>query len=353
MSIEEDRKFVFKKNAVNTTSNQQIDEKKEVEYYYDYVIKNIISMPFFATIFSSNPEFYDDLRESVELAVREKNNKQASSEQTSDKKFVKTAIFGLPGMGVPVPGLSGFPGLGSLFGSGAGLDKQKIISELLSGDYQGAWEEICKGLGAPPLVEALGKYVIPRIQRVIQQMFNPEMIRRTYILDTMKEFGKKRQKYEYSPSAFKHLLDQKGYNDEEQAQGAYDVRGKELTDEIEKYKKSNPDKFKHEYSYYDDPDVQEKLNKTSSTKFKKLAQSRPTRFTQFQRTKETDKIYNSLKELLPNWDIQTLKNEMMKVASRQDLNDEQKSQLMLQTIDPYIKSVAPLHEYISKMRSER
>jgi hypothetical protein len=169
----------------------------------------------------------------------------------------------------------------------------------------------------------------------------------------MKDFGEKRQKHEYSPSTFKQLLDQEGYNREEQAQGAYDVRGKELTDEIEAFKKSNPEKFKHEYSYLDDPDVKERLDKTSSTKFKKLAQSRPNKLPQFQRTEETDRIYNSLRQLLPKWDVQNLKDAMIRVASREDLSDEQKSQLMIQTIDPYLKSVAPLHDYISKIRSGR
>ena len=180
---------------------------------------------------------------------------------------------------------------------------------------------------------------------------NPEMIRRTYLLDTMKDFGEKRKKYEYSPSAFKQLLDQEGYGREEQAQGAYDVRGKELTDEIEAFKKSNPEKFKHEYSYLDDPDVKERLEKTSSSKFKKIAQSKANNLPKLQRTEETDRMYSSLKQLLPKWDIQTLKVAMLRVSSREDLTDEQKKQLMIQAISPYIKSVEPLHNYINKIKS--
>jgi hypothetical protein len=183
---------------------------------------------------------------------------------------------------------------------------------------------------------------------------NPEMIRRTYLLDTMKDFGNKRQKYEFSPSAFEHLLETKGargYLGEEHSQGAYEARGKEITDEIAKFKKSDPDKFKHEYSYLDDPDVKERLEKTSSSKFKKIAQSKANNLPKLQRTEETDRMYSSLKQLLPKCVFQTLKEAMIRVSSREDLTEEQKSQLLIQTISPYIKSVEPLHNYINKIKS--
>ena len=62
-------------------------------------------------------------------------------------------------------------------------------------------------------------------------------------------------------------------------------------------------------------------------------------------------MYSSLKQLLPKWDVQTLKDAMIKVSLREDLTEEQKSQLMVQTINPYIKSVEPLNKYINKIKS--
>lgn len=349
MGTEEEKRFIVKNNAQTAQTNSSSDKKTELDYYYEFMVSALNAVPFFVTLFGSNPEFYDYLKESISKALNEINSTKTSNIQSQNNKFIKTSIFGLPSGGV-VPGGGGFS---SLFGGGSGLDWTKAFDKLLQGDYQGVWGELCDVFGWPPIVKVVGKYFIPRIQRAIQQIFNPEMIRRTYILDTMNDFGIKKQKYEYSPSAFKKLLDSEGYNREEESQGAYDVRGKEITDEIESFKKSNPEKFKHEYSYYDDPDVKERLEKNSSTKFKKLAQSRPKKLQQFQRTEETDKIYNNLKQLLPKWNAQTLKEDLVRVASRDDLTDDQKSQLMMQTIKPYIKSVEPLHNYLSKIKSGR
>jgi hypothetical protein len=395
MGLEEEKKFLADKSKGVATNT---DFNKILESNYDFFVKNIIETTPLGEFFKNDPSLYDFLKKTLAQVMKMFMNSGLPVVLASNNaRFVKTAQGPLTpaeiaivtegaealagaegaglaeaaageGIGLPSGGATG-GGAGSpkgfdlarFFGpsQGSGIDGAKFYDKLLQGDYQGLADVIIDGkLGkehpAAPFAKSTIKYLIPRIQRVLQQTMNPEMIRRTYLLDTMKDFGNKRQKYEFSPSAFEHLLETKGargYLGEEHSQGAYEARGKEITDEIAKFKKSDPDKFKHEYSYLDDPDVKERLEKTSSSKFKKIAQSKANNLPKLQRTEETDKMYSSLKQLLPKWDVQTLKDAMIKVSLREDLTEEQKSQLMVQTINPYIKSVEPLNKYINKIKS--
>jgi hypothetical protein len=388
MGIEEEKKILADKSKGVATNT---DFNKILESNYDFFVKNIIEATPLGEFFKNDPSLYDFLKKTLAQVMKMFMNSGLPVKLASNnERFVKTANPALAlegaelaaaealaaaegagaaeGLGLPSGGATG-GGAGSpkgfdlarFFGpsQGSGIDGAKFYDRLLQGDYQGLADVIIDGkLGkdhpAAPFAKSTIKYLIPRIQRVLQQTMNPEMIRRTYLLDTMKDFGNKRQKYEFSPSAFEHLLETKGargYLGEEHSQGAYEARGKEITDEIAKFKKSDPDKFKHEYSYLDDPDVKERLEKTSSSKFVKIAQSKANNLPKLQRTEETDKMYSSLKQLLPKWDVQTLKDAMIKVSLREDLTEEQKSQLMVQTINPYIKSVEPLNKYINKIKS--
>ena len=100
-----------------------------------------------------------------------------------------------------------------------------------------------------------------------------------------------------------------------------------------------------------DPDVQERLEKGASSKFTKVSQSTSGRLKPMQRTKDTDKMRETLIKLTPPWTTENLRQEMLKVANRTDITDEQKTQLLAQVLNPYIKSVEPLHNYLNQIKS--
>jgi hypothetical protein len=350
MGIEEDRKFVIQRNKTSTVANdKEFDEI--VNHNYNWIIEKIVNTTFLKTFFEKDKSLYQVLKDGVQMVM--KANKQAGIPlvkfSSQNPKFIKTAIE------FPEGGIAGLTDPVSVAKATTGIDYAKIIERILQGDYQGVADTIVDGtMGktqSAKIVKAIIKFIIPRIQRAIQQSMNPEMIRRLKILDTANEFDTKRQKHVFSPSAYQKILNDKGYNNQELSQGAYDARGKDIEDEIAKFKKSDPEKFKHEYSYYDDPDVQERLEKGASSKFTKVSQSTSGRLKPMQRTKDTDKMRETLIKLTPPWTTENLKQEMLKVANRTDITDEQKTQLLAQVLNPYIKSVEPLHNYLNQIKS--
>lgn len=351
MGLEEDKKLVIERNKKTpVVSDKEFNDA--VNQNYNWIVENIINTSPLKTFFEQDKALYKVLKDGVLTVMNA--TKQAGMPlvkfSSNNPKFIKTALEW------PEGGIAGLTSPLSMTKATTGFDTAKLIERILQGDYQGVADVL---VDAHPqgktqegrIIKAIIKYIIPRIQRWIQQSMNPEMIRRTKILETMEDFETKRQKNQFSPSAFEHLLNSPGYGGKEQSQGAYDVRGKNIEDEIEKFKKSDPEKFKHEYSYYDDPDVKERLEKGASSKFTKISQSTSGRFKQMPRTEETDKMREALIKLTPTWTSEKLRQDMLKVANRTDINDVQKSELLAQVLNPYIKSVEPLHNYLIKLRS--
>lgn len=314
---------------------------KELEsYLYDFVMKLLKSKPAVASIFEQAPSLNEELKEIIFDTLKDfqKRKEMVQAAGTRTNKFVKVAAPGPPTIPpVTVPGAGG--GIGGL----ATIDAPKLAEAVLKGDYQEIIDQLSKD---NKILAVVLKAFAVRIERAIKQTFNPEMIRRTYILNTMKDFSEKRQENAFSTSAFEHILESKGprgYGGKEHSQGAYEVRGKEIKDEIDQYKKSNPEMFKHEYSYLDDPDVKERLEKNSSNKFRKIVSA--------QKTQPQDEQLESFKKLIPNWNANNIKQDLTKIATRNDITDEQKQKLTAQTLSAYMKQIQPLHEYITKIRS--
>lgn len=324
------------KSSLVTNENFKVLES----YLYDFVMNLLKSKPVVASVFEQVPSLSEELKEIILDTLKDfqKRREIIKVAGTRTNKFVKVAAPGPPTIPpVTVPGAGGgFGGLGT-------IDAPKLIEAILKGDYQEIIDQLSKD---NKIVAVILKALAVRIERAIKQTFNPEMIRRTYILNTMKDFSEKRQENAFSTSAFEHILESKGargYGGREHSQGAYEVRGKEIKDEIDQYKKSNPEMFKHEYSYLDDPDVKERLEKNSSDKFRKIVSA--------QKTEQKDEQLESFKKLIPNWNANNIKQDLTKIAMRNDITDEQKQELTAQALNVYIKQIQPLHEYITKIRS--
>jgi hypothetical protein len=327
------------KSSLVTNENFKVLES----YLYDFVMNLLKSKPVVASVFEQVPSLSEELKEIISDTLKDfqKRREIIKVAGTRTNKFVKVATpTGPPAIPptVPIPGAGG----GGIGGAGSD-DTAKLIESILKGDYQELIDIVSKN---NKIAAVILKALAVRIERAIKQTFNPEMIRRTYILNTMKDFSEKRQENAFSTSAFEHILESKGargYGGREHSQGAYEVRGKEIKDEIDQYKKSNPEMFKHEYSYLDDPDVKERLEKNSSNKFRKIVSA--------QKTEQKDEQLESFKKLIPNWNANNIKQDLTKIAMRNDITDEQKQELTAQALNVYIKQIQPLHEYITKIRS--
>jgi len=302
-------------------------------------------------VFEQVPSLDEEVKEIISDVLKDfqKRREIVQIANTKTNQFIKVAQTPPPiPPTAPIPGAGGGAagggGIMSILGGGDPSQASKGFEALLKGDWQ---EVIDLFVGNKNKILAVVlKAVGVRLERAIKQNFNPEMIRRTYILNTMMGFSDKRKENAFSPSAFEHILESKGargYGGKEHSQGAYEVRGKEIKDEIEQYKKSNPEVFKHEYSYLDDPDVKERLEKNSSNKFKKVVNA--------QKAAQQDEQLESFKKLIPKWDANNIKQDLTKIAMRNDITEEQKQELTTQTLNAYIKQIQPLHEYITKLRS--
>lgn len=328
------------KSSLVTNENFKMFEN----YLYNTVMNLVKTKPTVAAVFEQVPSLDEEVKKIISDTLKDfqKRREMVQVAETRTNKFVKVAAPGPPSIPptAPIPGAGGggFSGLGSL---GAD-DKAKLWEAALKGD----WQEIIDVFVKNKIYAVILKAVGVRLERAIKQNFNPEMIRRTYILNTMKDFSEKRQDNAFSTSAFEHILESKGargYGGKEHSQGAYEVRGKDIKDEIDQYKKSNPEMFKHEYSYLDDPDVKERLEKNSSNKFRKIVSA--------QKTQQQDEQLEAFKKLIPKWNANNIKQDLTKIAMRNDITDEQKQELTAQTLSAYIKQIQPLHEYITKIRS--
>lgn len=334
------------KSSLVTNENFKMFEN----YLYNTVMNLVKTKPTVASVFEQVPSLNEEVKEIISDTLKDfqKRREMVQVAGTRTNKFVKVAQVppAIPPT-APIPGAGGGGGLSGIM-SAAGLGDPSSAAKGFEALLKGDWQEIIDlviGNKNKFLAIAL-KAVGVRLERAIKQNFNPEMIRRTYILNTMKDFSEKRQDNAFSTSAFEHILESKGprgYGGKEHSQGAYEVRGKEIKDEIDQYKKSNPEMFKHEYSYLDDPDVKERLEKNSSNKFRKIVSA--------QKTQPQDAQLESFKKLIPNWNANNIKQDLTKIAMRNDITDEQKQELTAQTLSAYIKQIQPLHEYITKIRS--
>ena len=279
---------------------------------------------------------------------------------SGSQKFVKIAVPAAAAAGgatLPAAGAAtgaggatagGASGFGRLMGNLGGSDK---AAEGLEKILKGQWQGIVDLLPGNNFVKTILKKGVSVVERAVKQQFNPEFIRRLYILNTMQDIAKKKQPFQYSASAFQKVLDQKGYKGQEHSRGAYDTRSGTIDKEIEDYKKTNPDEFKKGFSEYDDPALKERLKKKSSEDVQiKTAQ---TKFTPVAKSEKSDEVYEALVKLTPRWTEDTLKQDLLRVAQRTDLNDDQKKQAMAQALKPYIKSIQPLHDYLVKIKSTK
>lgn len=289
--------------------------------------------------------------------------------------FVKVA--GGPGRGLPGGG-GGGGGRGGGIGGLTDEQKGKGFGQILGSDWQGlvdlAFDLMPGGGWLKILAKPLIKYAIPRIQKVTEQaLLNLDFKRREYILNTMQSFQEKMQPHEFSPSAYKKVLDEKGYKGQELSQGAYDIKTPAFNKEIEEEKKKNPEKFKAPYSYLEDKDVQdrkkgkkfkfynpakkeEQSSEETTTDEKVEAGSNNQRFFKMSQQvnkgvdQELSRRVETIKELLSPWNEEMIKQSFLKISNRTDISEEQKSAIIEKQVDEYMRSIKPLQTYMDSLR---
>ena len=302
------------------------------------------------------------------------NKRLPQAEQSSS--FVKVAAG--PGRGLPGGGGGASKGAGfvdKLMGSdGSGKPAEKI----LGGNWQDIIElafDLIPGGGWLKVLFKIGlKFLAPRIEKALQQAFlNLDFKRREYILQTMQSFQEKMKPHEFSPSAYKKVLDQKGYKGQELSQGAYDIKTPAFNKEIEEEKKKNPEKFKAPYSYLEDKDVQdrkkgknfkfynpakkeEQSSEDGATEEKVEAGSNNQRFIKMSQQvnkgvdQELSRRVETIKELLSPWNEEMIKQSFLKISNRTDISEEQKSAIIEKQVDEYMRSIKPLQTYMDSLR---
>jgi len=338
---------------------------------FKQVYKKIVNMAFALINSNSSLKLFIEEKPSIKADIEKiilevladyKKNRIPIKIAEENKKFIKVAnpVLGpaaqaagatLPaagaatGTGAAAGGAGGFARMMGNFGSNS--NSAEAVEKLLKGEWQG----LIDLLPGNNILKVIFKKAISVVDRAIKQQFNPEFIRRLYILNTMQDIAKKKEPFQYSASAFQKVLDQKGYKGQEHSRGAYDTRSGTIDKEIEDYKKIHPKDFEKGFSEYDDPALKERLKKksfnetqvrTSQAEFKKLNKS-----------EKTDEVYETLVKLTPQWTEENLKQALLKVAERNDLTDEQKQQGMIQALEPYRKSIQPLHNYLQKIKSTK
>jgi hypothetical protein len=258
-------------------------------------------------------------------------------------------------------GLMGADGSGKPLEKILGGNPQDIIEiafDLFSGP--GGWLRVALKLGA--------KFLAPRIQKAFEQSFlNLDLKRREYILNTMQSFQEKMKPHEFSPSAFKKVLDQKGYKGQEHSQGAYDIKTPAFNKEIKDEKAKNPGKFKAPYSYLEDKDVQErkkgnkfkfynpaKKEEQSSEEEDTIQASISQKFIKVSQAQNVDQELNrrieAIKKLLSPWNEEMIKQSFLKISNRTDISEEQKSAIIEKQVDEYMRSIKPLQSYMDSLR---
>ena len=288
--------------------------------------------------------------------------------------FVKVSAG--PGRGLPIGGGSGGGGGGGFLGKLMGADGSGKPAEKILGGNTGelidlAFDLIPGGGWLKVLGKVAVKYIAPRVERVVQQAFlNLDLKRREYILDTMKSFQEKMKPHEFSPSAYKHILDSKGYKGQELSQGAYDIKTPAFQKEIEEEKAKNPEKFKLPYSYLQDKDVQDRKKgkkfkfynpskkeeessetegetsqASSSQKFIKVSQNQNAKVDQ-----ELTRRVEAIKKLLSSMDEETIKQAFVKIVNRNDITEEQKSAILEKQVEEYMRTIKPLQTYMDSLR---
>ena len=274
----------------------------------------------------------------------------------------------------------GLPGGGGGGGKGGGfVDKLmgadgsgKPLSTLGGGNWQDIIElafDLMPGGGWLKVLIKIGfKFLAPRLQKVVEQSFlNLDFKRREYILNTMQSFQEKMKPHEFSPSAFKKVLDQKGYKGQEHSQGAYDIKTPAFNKEIEDEKAKNPGKFKAPYSYLEDKDVQErkkgnkfkfynptKKEEQSSEEEDTIQASISQKFIKVSQAQNVDQELNrrieAIKKLLSPWNEEMIKQSFLKISNRTDISEEQKSAIIEKQVDEYMRSIKPLQSYMDSLR---
>ena len=303
------------------------------------------------------------------------NKRLPQAEQSPSFIKVSAGPRSLPGGGGGGGGKGG-GFIGKLMGSdGSGKPLEKILGgnpqeiietvfDLFSGP--GGWLRLALKIGA--------KFLAPRIEKALKQAFlNLDFKRREYILQTMQSFQEKMKPHEFSPSAYKKVLDEKGYKGQELSQGAYDIKTPAFNKEIEEEKKKHPEKFKAPYSYLEDKDVQdrkkgkkfkfynpakkeEQSSEDTTTEEKVESASNNQRFIKMSQQvnkgvdQELSRRVEAIKELLSPWNEEMIKQSFLKISNRTDISEEQKSAIIEKQVDEYMRSIKPLQTYMDSLR---
>jgi hypothetical protein len=177
----------------------------------------------------------------------------------------------------------------------------------------------------------------------------------------------------YSPSAFYHALETdapRGYGGTKHSQGAYEEISPALMKAIQDFKKNPPKNLKdlvtekpidkiENINVPESSDrykaMREKLYPSSTTSTPTSPSSSATSTTtstannnaKFVKTSQRARA-EDLQKVLPRWTIEDVIRDMAKFAARTDLNDNEKRQGMVNILNQYEKSIAPLSNFLDK-----
>lgn len=172
----------------------------------------------------------------------------------------------------------------------------------------------------------------------------------------------------YSPSAFYHALEtdgKRGYNDTKHSQGAYEMMSDKLIKAIQDYKKNPPKDMKDlvtdkPFSKIENINVPESSDRYKAMREKLYppstspATTSPT--TPATSTADVNKRFVKtsqrstsvdLQKVLPKWTVEDVLRDMAKFASRTDLSPIEKKQGMVNILNQYEKSIAPLSNFLN------
>ena len=155
----------------------------------------------------------------------------------------------------------------------------------------------------------------------------------------------------YSPKAFEHALDVKGYDNTEASQGAYEIMSPDIKTQLENFKKNPPSNLT---DFVTGEPVKSFENITvpeTSERYKAMQEKLyPTTASEQQKFIKTSQANRNeeLAKIMPKWTIENVLNDMANVAKNPRLSNAEKQKSMFDVLNNYERSIAPLSNYLDK-----
>jgi hypothetical protein len=152
----------------------------------------------------------------------------------------------------------------------------------------------------------------------------------------------------YSIEAYNQMFENKaprGYGGKLHSQGAYEVISDDTKNQFSQQVVNNPEIVQSRFQ--NDPNlaprIKDKMNQyiaSNNRRFVKVAQQEMSQMNQ--------QSLDTLKSVIPNWDISNVIKEVHAVYQSPDLAQEQKQQAIDATINKYVRAAQPLYKFLKE-----